>query len=380
MNNDKEIKISVICFAFNHEKYIRQCIESIICQKTNFDYEIIINDDASTDDTAKIIKSYEEKYPDLIKPIYHKENQYSQNISYVDEPVRCAKGKYLAFCYGDDYWCDENKLQIQYDTMESNESIKICFCKIATYFENLDKLEDYYYVWKGLGIDFKGAGFYSSSELIALNNILDTTCLIRKKDYIPQNKVVLPDYHLALSAAIQGQGYCIDKTMAVYRSHESVTCFSERQTRSLNHYNNIYKIIIETCERMDKLSEYKFHNDFQKVIDNKKSIMLKFADTNILSDLKNKPKKYIYGTGIYGKLCYNELKAQGIDVDGFVVSDGIDTNNELKGLPVYHFSKLNEQENIFIIVSVKKKIQEIVLNQFETIGFKDFCIGITEVL
>lgn len=72
MEIDNQIKVSVLCLAFNHEKYIEECLESIIKQKTNFEYEIIINDDASTDDTAKIIRKYEEKYPKKIKAVYQK--------------------------------------------------------------------------------------------------------------------------------------------------------------------------------------------------------------------------------------------------------------------------------------------------------------------
>lgn len=87
-------------------------------QKTNFKYEILIHDDASTDKTASIIKEYEGKYPDLIKAIYQEENQYSRgnNVNFI--LLERAKGKYLAFCEGDDYWIDENKLQKQVDFLK----------------------------------------------------------------------------------------------------------------------------------------------------------------------------------------------------------------------------------------------------------------------
>ena len=78
MEND--ISVSVVCNAYNHEKYIAQAIEGFVMQKTNFNFEILIHDDASTDRTADIIREYEAKYPELIKPIYQSENQYSKKI------------------------------------------------------------------------------------------------------------------------------------------------------------------------------------------------------------------------------------------------------------------------------------------------------------
>ena len=75
-----QIMVSILCIAYNHEKYIRQCLNGFVMQKTNFKYEVLVHDDASTDKTADIIREYEEKYPDLIKPIYQTENQYSKGV------------------------------------------------------------------------------------------------------------------------------------------------------------------------------------------------------------------------------------------------------------------------------------------------------------
>ena len=128
---DKEnIVVSVLCTAYNHEKYIRQCLDSFVMQKTNFKFEVIVHDDASTDNTANIIREYENKYPDIIKPIYQKENQYSKGVSL--SKIICAKcrGKYVAFCEGDDFWTDELKLQKQVDALENNTECKCCVCTV----------------------------------------------------------------------------------------------------------------------------------------------------------------------------------------------------------------------------------------------------------
>ena len=102
---ENEIMVSICCLAYNHEKYIRKTLEGFVNQKTNFNYEILIHDDCSTDNTVNIVEEYRKKYPKLIKPIYQKENQHSKGIkiSNVYQFPR-AQGKYIAMCEGDDYY------------------------------------------------------------------------------------------------------------------------------------------------------------------------------------------------------------------------------------------------------------------------------------
>lgn len=123
----QKIMVSICCAVYNHEKYLRKCLEGFLQQKTNFKFEILIHDDASTDNSTEIIREYEKRYPDIIKPIYQTENQFSQGarIGWEFQYPR-ANGKYIALCEGDDYWCDEMKLQRQFDEMEKNENASIC--------------------------------------------------------------------------------------------------------------------------------------------------------------------------------------------------------------------------------------------------------------
>ncbi|MDN3492433.1 glycosyltransferase family 2 protein [Winogradskyella bathintestinalis] len=120
--------VSVCCITYNHQKYIEKCLEGFLMQQTNFDFEILIHDDASTDKTATIIREYEKQYPDIIKPIYQKENQYSKGVS-ISKTYNYprAQGKYIALCEGDDYWTDPLKLQKQVDFLENNQDYGICF-------------------------------------------------------------------------------------------------------------------------------------------------------------------------------------------------------------------------------------------------------------
>ncbi|WP_161491466.1 glycosyltransferase [Vreelandella lionensis] len=107
-----------MCATYNHVNFIEDAIKGFIAQKTDFPFEVIIHDDASTDGTQEVIKRYAEKYPDLIRPIYQKENQYSQNRKPLDICLPLTKGRYVAICEGDDYWTDPKKLKIQFDYME----------------------------------------------------------------------------------------------------------------------------------------------------------------------------------------------------------------------------------------------------------------------
>ena len=124
MNNPR---VSICCLTFNHENYIRQCLDGFMMQQTNFKFEVLIHDDASTDNTATIIREYEQKYPATIKPIYQSENQYSKGVKpSCNFQFPRAKGKYIAMCEGDDYWTDPLKLQKQVDFLEANPDYVIC--------------------------------------------------------------------------------------------------------------------------------------------------------------------------------------------------------------------------------------------------------------
>lgn len=131
-------KVTIICLTYNHERYIARAIDSFLMQKTNFPFEIVIHDDASTDGTTDIIKEYHNRYPELIKPIFEKENQFSKKIDiiYSKNLLNKILGKYVSLCEGDDYWIDENKLQIQADYMDSHLDVSICFHPVEVVWEN----------------------------------------------------------------------------------------------------------------------------------------------------------------------------------------------------------------------------------------------------
>ena len=173
----EDVKVSISCIAYNQEDYIADAIESFLMQKTNFKYKVLIHDDASTDKTAEIIKEYEKKYPDIIKGVYQSENQYSKGVKVTTTFLApLYLGKYVAVCEGDDYWTDENKLQKQYDYMESHPECNLCVhgsvevkadTKSVLSISNLsDKLEEYDIIdaIKGLGRNVATNSFFCRKE------------------------------------------------------------------------------------------------------------------------------------------------------------------------------------------------------------------------
>jgi glycosyltransferase involved in cell wall biosynthesis len=131
--------VSVCCTTYNQEAFISSAIDGFLMQRTDFPFEILIHDDASVDGTADIIKKYQEEHPDLIRAIYQTENQYSQGIYPEFIVEKKSRGKYIAWCEGDDYWIDPYKLQKQVDFLESNPE----YVMISHNALNIREEEDY---------------------------------------------------------------------------------------------------------------------------------------------------------------------------------------------------------------------------------------------
>lgn len=123
--------VSICCQTFNHEKFIGQCLEGFLLQQGRIGYEVLINEDASKDETAAIIKFWEGKFPDIIRCVYQKENQFGKQNTLVNVLFPMAKGKYIALCEGDDYWTDAKKLEMQVDFMERNPSVVLTFHNVS---------------------------------------------------------------------------------------------------------------------------------------------------------------------------------------------------------------------------------------------------------
>lgn len=258
---DNQIKVSVISLAYNHEKYIRSALEGFIMQKTNFKFEVLINDDASTDDTADIIREYAEKYPDIIKPIYQTENQHSKGVKISSEILApIAKGKYLAWCECDDYWTDPFKLQKQYDFLSNNPEYSICMHKVMVHDI---KCENEYFL---PNIDHDCD--LDTEDLILRDGICATNSIMMKKEAfasLPSELRVkgVGDYQIKFYGSIHGKCRYLSQMMSVYN----------RQTEgswTVNVYNvpkksiTTKRNIIDMLDRADKYFDYRYHDAIVK--------------------------------------------------------------------------------------------------------------------
>ncbi len=222
--------VSICCITYNHEKYIRDAIEGFLNQKTNFPFEVLIHDDASTDGTANIIREYEAKYPQIIKPIYQTENQYSKGIDVSIFNYSRAKGKYIALCEGDDYWTDPYKLQKQVDFLEKNPDFGLVYTKCKLFNNN-----------KVIG------GRLKKDELFYNNKIPALTCVFKTDliwDYlniffIKGTKWKMGDYPLWLWFYVNSKIGFVDKVTATYRVlPESASHFTDGNKRVLFNINS----------------------------------------------------------------------------------------------------------------------------------------------
>ena len=142
-NNKLPLIVTIQCLVYNHESFLRQCLDGFVMQKTSFRFEVIVHDDASTDGSAAIIREYADKYPEIIKPIFETENLYSKRDGSLRRVMyRNTRGKYVAICEGDDYWTDPYKLQKQVDFLESHPDYVMCSHRFNQYIEDKKLLEE----------------------------------------------------------------------------------------------------------------------------------------------------------------------------------------------------------------------------------------------
>lgn len=210
---EEQVRVSICCLTFNHGNYIRDCLDGFVMQKTNFAFEVLLHDDASTDNTADVIKEYEEKYPNIIKPIYQNENQYSKGVGVTRKfNFPRVKGEYIALCEGDDYWIDEFKLQKQVEFLDQNKQYGGVSSNNRWFFENENKVED----------SILDQGVITFEQLCASNKINSQTALFTY-DLLPNldwmNGLKIGDWALHLSITSQLPYYRLRDITTLYRVH-----------------------------------------------------------------------------------------------------------------------------------------------------------------
>ncbi|GAB3993175.1 glycosyltransferase [Spirosoma daeguense] len=246
MINKLNYLVSVNVITFNHGRFIRECLESILSQKTDFLYEIVICDDFSNDDTRNILEDYKDKFPEIIKLRFRNKN-LGLKYNYFDNIQACT-GKYVAICEGDDYWTSENKLQKQIDILEKNPDYSMCFHS-ALELHQYDGEESRSNIFSNLQ-----DRTYSGQEILS-KWLIPTASVVFRKDVSTNfsflDKFLFYDIVLFLRLCEYGKLYCLNEVMCVYRRHSKSITNSNLSYKS--YINHLLFINMEFQKRYDKL-------------------------------------------------------------------------------------------------------------------------------
>lgn len=222
----EQILVAIKCLVYNHEPYLRDCLNGFVMQKTNFHFVAIVHDDCSKDGSAAIIREYADKYPDIIKPIYETENQYSKHDGslqrIMNDAIDATGAKYVAICEGDDYWTVPYKLQKQVDILEADEELMAC-CTSYSVVDNHSvtiKEKDDIVVVKG-----NKQGRYNMRDFFRDDHQYPTLTVVyrnvHKNDirekYAHTTNAFLGDWTLWICLLIYGDMYYLNEVTSAYR-------------------------------------------------------------------------------------------------------------------------------------------------------------------
>ncbi|SIT93818.1 glycosyltransferase [Pontibacter indicus] len=282
--------VSVWMITYNHEKFIRQSIESVLMQKTNFPIELVIGEDCSTDGTRKIIEELEQKYPQVIKPVYHKSNVGAARNAY-EFCLPKLKGKYVACLEGDDYWMDPFKLQKQVDFLEANPDYILSFhdCKVVD--------RDNKVLKEGrLAENFKKD---LPQESIILGSLIPTNTVLFRNRVItcPKEIFSVTNNDTFLFALLGQHGkakFSNDVQPSAYRVHDGGIWSSidnlEKRKSGLNTYEQLYKVI-----------DSKYKHLIKKALFTRRLMLIK-QNKSVLDSIKyyiNSYNYFYFGNGMY---------------------------------------------------------------------------------
>lgn len=258
-------KVSVVCLTYNHERYLEKCLEGFVSQKTDFAYEVFVHDDASTDNTVSVIERYAKKYPEIIKPLYERENQYSKGKNITSNIVlTLVESEYVAICEGDDYWIDENKLQNQVDALDNYSQCHMCVCRTRVVNESGEetkKMMPRITIPSGL-IDSKKFLEYCNYNTFHTSGLVMRTSDM--KEYFENDRFFakncpVGDIPYRLYFASLGPVFYVSNIMTCYREG-SISSVQKITLSTLSKKIEMHKKLIKTYSRFDEFTNYQYSN------------------------------------------------------------------------------------------------------------------------
>lgn len=259
--------VSVVVICYNHEKYIRDCLDGILMQQVSFPMEIIVGDDCSTDGSLSIIREYEHRYPDMIRVIIPECNQFAKGFSlFYTRLCPSARGRYVAMCEGDDYWIDPHKLQRQFDFMETHPDYSMCFHRHKI----VNGSQEYFNHFTPAGecdvalSDMVNLCICQTASVFERRQVLDTPAL---QSYHRDPEHGYGDICNFMACAISGKVRYMTGCWSVYRRHDdSMTARDDAALESrqkhigglhalIRHYGKRYRFILNNFRSLSFLGK-----------------------------------------------------------------------------------------------------------------------------
>jgi glycosyltransferase involved in cell wall biosynthesis len=411
--------VGILCFSYNQKNYVKDAIEGMLSQKTNFDYQIFVIDDASTDGTTEILKDYAQRYPNLIALALAKENTFkSDRKKKIYKELRkliAIKVKYIAICEGDDYWTDNLKIQIQVDYLESNNNCQMYLhnswwndCSsgsmmIANPYICNDE--------RALNIE----------ELLGLRNEHPATASsmyraslwLNAPDYLHECSV--GDYNIMTYAATVGEVHYSSRVMCVYRymsgnSTSDIMTSDEGTGYSIYHvlgialyllcldydtdfvyHNVINRMIISFAwkvldfvdastvineEITNRMNPYKLHYNQRIISYIHRKIRQRVDDKWISIELRQYLERfknfYIFGTGYYAQLLIKQLENNNYYPEAFIKTNTNVNETEFCGYPIKSIFEIKIPLDYGIVVSVIPTINDGIDEEMKSLNIMNY--------
>lgn len=410
----ENVLLSVWCITYNHGKYIEDAIKGFLSQITDFDFEIVVHDDASTDETTNIITRYQQEYPEKIRTIIQKENLYSKSSknwhgrkAIMEKEL---KGKYIAVCEGDDFWLDAHKLQIQVDYMEAHPEciMTVHDAVICNCLDGSVKDMAPYNCEKDI----------SAEELIMwYNGNTPTASMVYRREVLDINGFFVNmhggDWALELYSITKGRVHYFDRIMSCYRANAD-NSFTQREWGNikrrieirigqmffLRQYNDY------TQKKYEKFIIIKMNEILQSLLDEcsdmaidefnqtcKKMLDMQMCDDKLISKLQElyiegrsadycRPsiaayiKRFkhilIMGAGYWGQQLAQRIVKNDLDFSGFVVSDGQEHPKEIMNKVIWEISSIPFKKDVGIIIAVRVGLYSEIVEMMHEHGITEF--------